>query len=194
MYCSKCGQELIQGQHFCPGCGASVPGQKDSVPPPSPARPSVEAAEPTESLSAKKEAKISNLFAIPGFLLFIAGLVLLGAGYVKQTPESGMPGWGCGGGIFLVIGACLLIVALVFSILHWRDMARAHAQKQAGQVPPSAGPGTAVTAPLPVAEPGEGMPATERPDICPELSCAGCGHKLEPREHFCANCGAKAPG
>lgn len=194
MYCSKCGQELMQGQQFCTGCGASVPVQKDSAPPPGPAIPPIETAQPAASLSAKKEAKVSNLLAIPGFLLFIAGLVLLGTAYVKQHAKNGNFGWGCGGGICLVIGAGLLIAALVFSILHWQDKARAYAQKQAGQAPPLAGSGAAVAAPLTPAEPGAEPPATEGPAIKPDLSCTACGQKLEPGVRFCAKCGAEAPG
>ena len=181
----------MQGQQFCTGCGAGVTGQERSTPLPGPARPPVATAEPAASLSAKKEARISNFFAIPGFLLFIAGLVLLGAAYVKQTPQTGMPGWGIIGFICLFVGIPLLIAALVFSILHWRDKSRAHAQKLAAQSVPFVGPGAAVAAPLPMAEPGVETPATERPDIRPGLFCTGCGQKLEPGEHFCAKCGAK---
>lgn len=194
MYCKECGQELMQGQQFCPGCGASVPGQTDSALPPGPARPPMVTAEPAASLSAKKNARVSNYLAIPGFILFIAGLVLLGAAYVKQTPQTGMPGWGIIGFICLLVGIPLLIAALVFSILHWGDKARAYAQKQAAQAPPFAGPGAAAAAPAPLVEPAVGTPVTERPGVRSGLFCTGCGQKLEPGEHFCAGCGAKVPG
>ena len=194
MYCCKCGQELAQEQHFCPGCGASVPGQTNSAPPPGPAIPPMVTAEPTASLSAKKNARVSNYLAIPGFLLFIAGLVLLGAAYVKQTPQTGMPGWGIIGFICLLVGVPLLIAAVVFSILHWRDKARAHAQKLATQSTPFIGPAAAVATPAPLVEPGVGTPVTERPGVHPDLYCTGCGRRLEPGEHFCAGCGARVPG
>ena len=194
MYCKQCGRELNQEQRFCPGCGASATGQAEPAPAQVPTGPPMVTADPTPSLSAKKNAKVSNYLAVPGFLLFIASLVILGAAYVKQTAASGMPGWGFIGFICLPVGAGLLIAALVFSIFHWRDKAKAYGQKQAAKAPPVVGPGVGAAAPLPQAEPVVETPITERPGINPDRFCSGCGRNLEPGVKFCAGCGAEAPG
>jgi len=140
-FCPSCGAAQ-PGSRFCRKCGASLvrkseaaqvelPASTTAPPAPAPpvpgARPITDAGSPARDTAAvaKKEAKISNLLAVPGFLLFLAGLVFLGISFVNQGSNSGNLSWGLAGIACLLVGTGLLIGALVFSILHWRDRVRA---------------------------------------------------------------------
>lgn len=131
--------------------------------PPAPVTPAISAqhfspAGPPASdiaASAKKQAKTSNLLAIPGFVLFIAGLVFLGIAFTSQNSKSGNLSWGLVGILCLLVGSGLLIAALVFSILHWRDRARAHRQSAvvaAPQVSAFNAQATTITSTAPIDE------------------------------------------
>jgi hypothetical protein len=135
-FCRKCGAPLVVKAEAGP-TEPPVSAAAPSVPvPPAPAAPVTSAQHfstvgpPARDIaaSAKKQAKTSNLLAIPGFVLFIAGLVFLGIAFTSQNSKSGNLGWGLVGILCLLVGSGLLIAALVFSILHWRDRARAHSR------------------------------------------------------------------
>ena len=101
MYCKYCGQELAEGEDFCPNCGKKV--NEDNLP--------VVVEEKVE----KKTEKVSFGWAVLGFFFPIVGLILFIVWKAEHLSIARKAGIGAIAGV--VTEVIVSFVAVIISII-----------------------------------------------------------------------------